>query len=201
MALFSSNLPKDTYQPETLNRNAAQKILMITADGTEDLEFFYPYYRFIEAGFAVDVATPDGGVFKGKQGLGLKESLKIGAVKSNDYALLYIPGGKAPAQLVKNDATIALTKQFYDNGKPIAAVCHGPQLLAAADIISGRNIAAWPDVESEVTDAGAVYVNSETVIDGPFITARWPGDLPSHLKQTLAVLSKSAKMPSQAHAA
>lgn len=195
-----ADLPKDTYKPQ-VNGNAAHAILMMTADKTEDLEFFYPYYRFIEAGFRVDVATPKGGEFKGKQGLGLKDSMKITAVDAQDYELLYIPGGKAPAELKKDDNAIALAKQFVSEGKPIAAVCHGPQVLAAADLIQGRKIAAWPEVEEEVEEAGASYVNEETVVDGPFITARWPADLPAHLKQTLALLGKTKKSAGAASAA
>ncbi len=185
---------KDTYLPQTQNRLAdATGILIVTADKTEDLEFFYPYYRFIEAGFRVDVATPDGGAFKGKQGLGLKQTRKLAEVSAENYDLLYIPGGKAPAELKDNQEALALVKNFVRSGKPVAAVCHGPQLLAAADVIRGRRIAAWPEVKDEVIAAGATYVDSETVQDGPFTTARWPGDLPSHVKFTLEALKDRKK--------
>jgi protease I len=184
-----ANLPNDTYQPESNNRGAQRAILMITASDTEDLEFFYPYYRFIEAGFKVDVVTPDGGEFKAKHGLGLKESKKITDVSADDYEMLYIPGGKAPAKLKKDDNAIALTQAFMTLGKPIAAICHGPQLLAAAGIIEGRRIAAFPEVEDEVREAGAIYLNQECVADGPFTTARWPGDLPAHMKAVLTKLN------------
>ena len=188
-----ANLPQDTYQPENTNNSAKQAILILTANDTEDLEFFYPYYRFIEAGYKVDVVTPAGGEFSAKHKLGLKQTKKITEVDAEDYALLYIPGGKAPAELKKNDNAIALTRRFVELGKPIAAICHGPQVLAAADVIQGKSIAAFPEVESEIQDAGARYINKETVTDGLFTTARWPGDLPAHLKAVLAVLMKSAK--------
>ncbi|MGB9151738.1 MAG: DJ-1/PfpI/YhbO family deglycase/protease [Alphaproteobacteria bacterium] len=194
-------MPKDTYQPETANRDTSRAILMMTADGTEDLEFFYPYYRFIEAGFKVDVVTPKGKGFKAIHELGLEETMKITDVDAEDYELLYIPGGKAPAELMKNKDAIALTKQFFTEGMPISAVCHGPQLLAAADIIRGRKIAGWPEIEEEIRAAGATYVNQETVLDGPFITARWPGDLPMHVRETLAKLGKYAKTSATQHAA
>jgi len=195
-----ADLPEDAYKPP-VNGNAMRAVLMLTADKTEDLEFFYPYYRFIEAGFKVDVVTPKGGEFKGKQGLGLKDTLKITEVDAQDYDLLYIPGGKAPAELKKDDNAIALARQFIAEGKPIAAVCHGPQVLAAADLIQGRKIAAWPEVEEEIEEAGASYVNEETVVDGPFITARWPADLPAHLRQTLTVLGKAKKSTEKSSAA
>ncbi|MDP9127901.1 MAG: type 1 glutamine amidotransferase [Pseudomonadota bacterium] len=192
MSVFSSHpdLPKDTYRPEDENFNSQRSVLMLTADNTEDIEFFYPYYRFIEEGFRVDVATPSGGAFRGKQGLGLKDSKKVSEVDASDYDLLYIPGGKAPAALKKYEEALALTQAFVAEGKPVAAVCHGPQILAAADVIRGRKIACWPEVENEIREAGASYLNEETVVDGPFVTARWPGDLPSHVKHTLEVLDK-----------
>jgi protease I len=176
---------RDYYQPDTRNAAASNAILIMTANKTEDLEFFYPYYRFIEAGFRVDVVTPNGGEFKGKQGLSLQESGKIKDVKPEKYALLYIPGGKAPAELKKNADAVDLVRVFAASGKPIAAICHGAQMLAAAGVIEGRKIAAWPDVKDEVEEAGATYANEETVVDGQFITARWPGDLPRHLAITL----------------
>lgn len=184
------DLPKDIYSPETDNKLSPRAILIITADKTEDIEFFYPYYRFIEAGFKVDVATPKGGAFKGKQGLGLEDSMKISSANVADYELLYIPGGKAPAELRKNEEALILTQQFVMQEKPVAAICHGPQILAAADVIKGRKIAAWPEVEPEIQSAGATYLNQETIVDGPFITARWPGDLPAHLLRVLDVLGQ-----------
>jgi protease I len=165
----------------------------VTADNTEDLEFFYPYYRFIEAGYKVDVATPKGGDFKGKAGIGLKETSKIADANVGNYELLYLPGGKAPAELKKNPETITLVQKFFAAGKPIAAICHGPQILAAADIIKGQEIAAWPEVESAISDANATYVDKQVAMSGPFITARWPGDLPEFMKETLAMLEKGRK--------
>jgi protease I len=196
-----TDLPNDIYQPETLNRNATRAVLIVTADNTEDLEFFYPYYRFIEAGFKVDVATPNGGAFAAKHGLGIKQTRKIGDVTPDHYDMLYIPGGKAPAQLRENADAIELTKAFAASDKPIAAICHGPQLLAAAAVIIGKQIAAWPECEQEVRDANAIFVNKEMVTDGLFVTARWPGDLPAHMKATLAVMesvSAKASRPQQA---
>jgi protease I len=181
---------KDLYRPQTQNEGAAISVLILTGDKTEDLEFFYPYYRFVEEGYRVDVATPKGGAFQGKQGLGLKQTSKISDVHAENYALLYLPGGKAPAELKNNLEVLELVRQFAVADKVIAAVCHGPQILAAAHVIDGKKIAAWPEVKDEVVEAGAVYVDKETVVDGQFVTARWPGDLPAHLRQTLALFKK-----------
>ncbi len=178
-------IPEDTFTPTTHGRANGKSILILTADKTQDLEFFYPFYRFNEEGYKVDVATPKGGELKCELGMGIKNTLALDSVNAEDYCLLYIPGGKAPEELKKNPKAIALAKAFAKSNKPIAAICHGPQLLAAADLIKGHTIAAWPEVEKEVQDAGATYANEPTVVDGQFITARMPADLPSHLAHTL----------------
>lgn len=186
-----ANIPEDINLPEAHGQYGSDlSVLIITADKVEDLEFFYPYYRFIEAGCKVDVVTPDGGEFKGKNGMKLSESKKITDVTPENYDLLYVPGGKAPAALRENDAALDLTRRFAATGKPIAAICHGPQLLAAADVIRGKTLTAYPECEVDVRDGEATYVNKELVEDGQFITSRWPGDLPVHLKRTLEILQE-----------
>lgn len=163
-------------------------VLILTADDVQDLEFFYPLYRFTEEGCKVDVATPEGGELKGKYGLKLKETKAVKDIDAGIYDLLYIPGGKAPEALRENAEVIALVKSFVQSGKPVSAICHGPQVLASADVIRGRRIAAWPQVQPEVEEAGATYISEPAVRDGQFITARWPGDLPAHLAATLEAL-------------
>lgn len=194
--MFGSKETKDNYLPETqVHDHKATGVLILTADKTEDLEFFYPFYRFIEAGYRVDVVTPSGGSFKAKNDLGLQETMKLSEVDADDYAMLYIPGGKAPAKLKDEEMAIHLVQAFVKAKKPVAAICHGPQLLAAADVIRGKRISAWPDVRTEVEEAQATYVDSEALQDGLFITARWPGDLHAFMKAVLTVLSEVAKKP------
>ena len=190
MNIFNVKSEKDTMKaaptPERLKKNA--RVAILTADNTQDLEFFYPYYRLNEEGYAVDVITPEGGAFEGKGGMGLKETLSLDQVKPADYALLYIPGGKAPASLRKDERAVAFVRDFTASGKPVAAICHGAQLLIAADAVSGRRMACWPEVKDELEKAGGIFVDEALVEDGQFITARMPGDLPRHLWGVLDVL-------------
>ncbi len=193
MNIFSrKSEEKDTHAvapiPERLRKT--EKILILTADNTEDTEFFYPYYRLTEEGYTVDVVTPKGGAFKAKHGLGLKNSMAIGDndVRPQNYALLYIPGGKAPAELRKSDEVIAFVQQFARLGKPIAAICHGPQVLISADLVRGRQLACWPEVKEELEEAGGIFVDEALVEDGQFVTARMPGDLHRHLYGVLQYL-------------
>lgn len=182
--------PKDIYVASKKPETHAQPILMITADNTHDLEFFYPYYRFIEAGYHVDVATPSGGEFKGKMGMGLKDTKSIRNVAASQYQLIYIPGGSAPKELRKNEDVLAIIRAFVQSKKPIAAICHAAQVLVSAGVVQGHKIAAWPEVQEEIEEAGGEFANEPCVVDGQFITARWPGDLPLHLETTLNVLAE-----------
>ena len=185
--------------PERLRRN--EKVIILTANKTEDTEFFYPYYRLTEAGYDVDVVTPDGGAFEAKHGLGLKSSMSIKDVKAGDYKLLYIPGGQAPQELRRDSNVVSFVKEFAKSGNPIAAVCHGPQLLAEADLLQGKEVAAWPEIKGEVEAAGAKFVDEALVVDGQFITSRMPGDLHRHLAGTLDALQGNAQKHNQRSAA
>lgn len=181
---------QDIFLPSHKPNKSAKRVLILTADKTEDQEFFYPYYRFVEEGYDVDVATPEGGAFTGKNGAGLQSTIKIKDLQNpTSYDLLYIPGGKAPEYLKKVSEAVKLVQDYAATGSPIAAICHGPQLLAEAGVIEGRTLSGYPEIESELRDAGARYVNSECEVDGQFITARWPGDLPVFTRTVIENLS------------
>ena len=191
-----AEIPDDIFTTAPRGTVKDERIAIITADGTEDQEFFYPYYRFIEEGYQVDVLTPKGGSFKGKNGSGLKETMAIADADPYAYALLYIPGGKAPAALKKEDEAVQFVKEFCASGKPIGAICHGPQLLAKAGVIAGKQISAYPECQEEVEEAGARFVNEACVVDSQFITGRWPADLPfqtAGMLQALGVKSAQQK--------
>lgn len=190
MSMFSKDSDKDNHAaapiPQRLKKN--EKVVIITGDNVEDIEFFYPYYRLTEAGYEVDVMTEKGGKFEGKHGLGLKDSKSIDNVRPEAYGLLYLPGGKAPAELRKNEKVIDFVKHFAQTGKPIAAVCHGPQILITAGLAKGKQMACWPEVRSELEEAGGTFVDEALVEDGQFITSRKPGDLHRHLYGALQAL-------------
>lgn len=193
MSIFSGDSKQDNYKaapiPERLKKH--KKIAIITDDNAEDLEFFYPYYRFSEEGYEVDVITCKGGSFEGKCGLGLKESKAIGDVNSGDYELLYLPGGKAPQKLREDEAVLKFVRDFAASGKFIAAICHGVQILISAGLVRGKKISAWPEIKDEVEGAGAIFADEALKEDGQFITARKPGDLHRHLYGVFQCLSQS----------
>lgn len=179
---------QDTMTSSKAAEATGPRVLIISDDKFNDLELFYPYYRLSEAGFRVELATPSGEEITGSNGFSLKANLRVADARPADYALLYLPGGKAPASLRKDENVLKFVTEFVATGKPVSAICHGPQILAAAKVIGGKQLAAWPEVEEELRDAGAQFVNAPLVEDGQFITARWPGDLPNHLEATLKAL-------------
>lgn len=157
------------------------RIAILTADKVEDVEFFYPYYRFTEAGYDVDVITPTGGELTGYRGMGIQETVALVDVDPADYDLLYIPGGLAPTELRTMPAALDFVRAFAAADKPVGLVCHGPQMLVSAGLAEGRRLTSWYEVRPEVEEAGGIWINEPVVEDGPFITARKPGDLPAEL--------------------
>lgn len=196
MSLLNPTPKEDTLAaapiPERLK--LGRRVAIITANNVQDLEFFYPYYRLTEAGFDVDVITPKGGKFEGKNGFGLQNTLAIEDVGAGDYDLLYLPGGKAPAELRENETVLSFVKKFAAFGNPIAAICHGPQVLISADLVRGKQMACWPEVREELEKAGGIFVDEALVMDGQFITSRMPGDLHRHLWATLQILMGEKEM-------
>jgi protease I len=201
-----SSVDKESYKaaPTPARLKRAERVLILTGDDTEDMEFFYPYYRLMEEGYSVDVATLEGGEFAAKRGFGLKESKKASTIRPEEYALLYIPGGKAPQSLRDDQDVLKIVREFARQGKPIAAICHGAQVLISADIVHGRQIACAEDVREELEEAGGRFIDEALVEDGQFITARKPGDLPRHLSGVLNVMQGSvirSPLPGQTAAA
>jgi protease I len=190
--------PTDTTISSKQNPASSIAVLIISDDKNNDLELFYPYYRLNEAGYRVDVASPSGDVIKGAHDFSLKTSLRVADAKPEDYALLYLPGGKAPSSLRKDENVLKFVKAFAAMGKPIAAICHGPQILVSAGLVKGKRLACWPEVAEEITKAGGTFIDQPLVEDGQFITARWPGDLPNHLEATLKALEGKANRKSAA---
>ncbi len=165
------------------------KGLVITTDGYEDSEFNYPYYRLQEAGFEVAVATPEGREVEGKHGYtaaadwGLDE--RDPEWFADEFDLLVIPGGRAPERLrTEAPAATEIVRAFDEAEQPIAAVCHGPQLLISAEAVEGREVAAYETIAVDLENAGATFVDGEAVVDEHLITARTPADLPAFMGAT-----------------
>ena len=166
------------------------RIAVLTADKVEEVEFFYPYYRFTEAGYDVDVITPSGGPLTGYRGFGIQQTVRLADVNPADYVLLYVPGGLAPGELRHNAIALDFLSAFAATGRPIGLVCHGPQMLVSAGLAKGRRLTSWYEVSQEIEEAGGTWVDEPVVRDGQFFTARKPGDLPAELHEIMAHLGQ-----------
>jgi protease I len=185
----------------------SKKILMITGDFTEDYETMVPFQTLQACGHSVDAICPDKEAgdtvatcvhdFEGdqtyteKRGHNFTLNASFSKIDPADYDALVIPGGRAPEYLRLNPAVIDMVKFFFEADRPVAAICHGAQLLAAAGVLEGRHCSAYPACAPEVSLAGGTFVDlevTEATTDGNLVTApAWPAH-PSWLAQFMDLL-------------
>ncbi|WP_187261789.1 DJ-1/PfpI family protein [Pontibacter beigongshangensis] len=184
-----------------------RKILFLTGDFTEDYETMVPFQMLEMVGYEVHTVCPDkkkGDIvktaihdFEGDQtytekpGHNFQLNYTFADVNLSDYDGLVIAGGRAPEYLRLNPKVLEMARYFMDNNKPLAAICHGIQILTAARVVSGRRLTAYPAVGPEVELAGGTYVDvpaTDTVVDGNLVTSpAWPGHA-SFIREFLQVL-------------
>jgi protease I len=164
------------------------KALIISADHFEDSELLVPYYRLQEASVEVVVASLKRGTITGKQGYEVAVDKTIAEVNPDDYAILVLPGGKAPAVVRKEAKALEIARSFFERNKPVAAICHGPQILISAGLLKGRRATCYKSVADELKEAGALYEDREVVVDGNLVTSRQPPDLPAFMRETMKLL-------------
>ena len=161
------------------------KALMISADNFEDSELLVPYYRLKEAGVDVAVASLSRGAIKGKHGYEVAVDKTLDEVNPDDYAILVLPGGAAPALVRKESKALEIARSFFARSKPVAAICHGPQILISAGLLQGRHATCYKSVADELKEAGALYEDREVVVDAYLVTSRQPADLPAFMRETM----------------
>jgi protease I len=171
------------------------KALIISADNFEDSELLVPYYRLKEAGVEVTMASLSRGVIRGKHGYEVTVDKTLDEVKAEDYAILVLPGGAAPAVVRKEPKALEIAGSFFSLKKPVAAICHGPQILISADLLQGRRATCYKSVADELKGAGALYEDREVVVDGNLVTSRQPADLPAFMRETMKQLRLQLAIP------
>ncbi|TMA15775.1 MAG: type 1 glutamine amidotransferase [Deltaproteobacteria bacterium] len=180
------------------------RIACVLGQGFEDSEFRVPYDRLKEEGYQVDVIGVKAGEelkgYKGKEKVKVEKS--IDQVKAEDYDALLIPGGQSPDHLRADRRMVEFVKKFDQAGKPIAAVCHGPQLLIAAHLVKGRTLTAWQTIQDDLRQIGATVKDEPVVRDRNWITSRKPDDLQQFSDAIVEELERSesgvdANRPSQ----
>jgi protease I len=158
------------------------RALIITADNFEDSELQVPLDQLQHEGITTDVASLQRGKIHGKHGYVAEVDLTVDEVNITDYDLLVLPGGRAPARLRKDLTVLEVVRAFVESGKPVAAICHGPQILISAAVLRGRTATCYQSVATEMKRAGAYYVDKEVVVDENLITSRKPADLTAFMR-------------------
>lgn len=169
------------------------KALILSADQFEDTELLVPYYRFQEEGIAVDVASLEKGTITGKHGYAVEVNKTLDDVMPDEYDVLILPGGKAPETVRKQRKAVEIAQHFFKENKPVSAICHGPQTLITAGLLKGRRATSYRSVAQEMKEAGALYEDSEVVVDGNLVTSRQPSDIPAFVRETLKLIRKEAE--------
>ena len=161
---------------------------MITGKDYDDSEVLYPYYRLIEEGFDVDVASVEKGDVTGKYHFKIDANLTFDEVNSAKYEGLVLPGGKAPEKLRLIDNVKKIVREFEEAKKPMAAICHGQQILISADVLKRKNATCYPGICDDLKNAGAIYIDKQVVVDKNLVTSRRPEDLPYFMGEFLKLL-------------
>jgi protease I len=158
----------------------------------EDSEFQKPYDAFREDGHTVTIVGLQAGKdLKGYRGtVTAKAEKSIDQVTPEEFDALFIPGGYSPDHLRNNEKMVAFTRAFFDQNKPVFAICHGPQLLITARVVKGRTLTAWYTIQDDLRQVGANAVDRDVVVDGNLVTSRKPDDIPAFIRESLKLLER-----------
>src|SRR5690606_3891920 len=171
------------------------KVAIISENGFEESEMTSPKAALEEAGATVHVISPQSnsilGWNDGDWGKEIKVDKNIGDVAASDYDALYWPGGVMnPDKLRTNEEAIDFAKHFLKEGKPVAAICHGPQTLIETEMLKGKTMTSYKSVKTDLENAGVQWVDEEVVVDGALITSRSPAELPAFNKRMVEEFAK-----------
>ena len=166
------------------------KVAILTEEGFEQVELTSPKAALEKAGATVHVISPKSGKIKAwnktNWGIEINVDKKLGDVSPDDYDALVLPGGVLnPDKLRQNKEAVAFVTYFLEEGKPIAAICHGPQMLIETDLIYGRRLTSYTSIQTDLKNAGAEWVDEEVVVDMGLVTSRSPSDLDAFNKKVI----------------
>lgn len=171
-----------------------KKVLIITENGFEEVELTSPKKALEEAGVTVHICSVHDKVKAWDQdhwSIELPVDVQLGDAKMDDYDMLLVPGGVInPDKMRVNDQFVSLAQQFLESGKPVAAICHGPQLLIETGMIANRKMTSFPSIKSDLINAGVQWEDKEVVVDNGLVTSRSPKDLEAFNKKVIEELSE-----------
>ena len=177
-----------------------KKVAILTENGFEEVELTSPKKALEEAGARVDIVSPRKGNVKAWDkdhwSIELPVDQVLDDVEAEDYDALVLPGGVLnPDQLRQNKKAVEFAQQFLETGKPVAAICHGPQLLIETGLIEGRNMTSYPSLRTDLENAGVLWVDKEVVTDNGLVTSRTPKDLDAFNKRAIEEIKEGQHSP------
>ena len=169
-----------------------KRVAILVEEEFEDFELTGPLESLRAAGATVTIVGPvKGASYRGKRGdAKVTADMAAGAARIADFDALVIPGGHAPDRMRMRHAMVDLARDAMDAGKPVAAICHGPQLLISANALRGRTLTCWPSIAIDVKNAGGMYVDKPVMEDGNLITSRKPDDVEVFSEAIVRALSR-----------
>jgi protease I len=177
---------------------ARQKIAVLVTDGFEQVELTGPVDALKQAGAQVTIVSPRDGKIQGmnhdQKGDTVTPDAQLAATRPEGFDGLLLPGGVANPDYLRVDAqAVAFVRHFVTARKPIAAICHGPWTLIEAGGVKGRTVTSWPSLRTDLTNAGATWVDQPVVTDGTLVTSRKPDDIPDFAKAFISLLQGAAQ--------
>ena len=165
-------------------RLEGKTVAFLATDGVEQIELTEPWKKVEEEGGKPELISLEGGEIQGFEHLDKGDTFQVDRTASeadpDDYDGLVLPGGVAnPDFLRADDDAVRFTRAFFEAGKPVAAICHGPWTLVEADVVRGRTLTSWPSLETDIRNAGGEWVDEDVHVDSGLVTSRKPDDLPA----------------------
>ncbi|WP_142850771.1 type 1 glutamine amidotransferase domain-containing protein [Telmatospirillum sp. J64-1] len=165
-----------------------RKVAILATDGFEQVELTEPRDKLAQAGAQVEIISPKTGEIKAWKFTDWGESVPVDRsldeARPEDYDLLVLPGGQInPDKLRTEPKAVDFVRNFCGSGKPVAAICHGPWMLVEAGVVQGRRVTSWPSLRTDLSNAGAQWVDEQVVEDGNIVTSRKPDDLPAFIEK------------------
>lgn len=172
-----------------------KRIAILATNGFEEVELSSPKEYLEKQGWKAEIVSPESGSIRSwastEWGKDYKVDQELKNVKATDYDALVLPGGVInPDKLRTNENALAFIKDFFKAGKPVAAICHGPQILISADLVKGRKMTSYPSIKIDLMNAGAEWHDQEVVVDKGLVTSRNPDDLPAFNKKLVEEINE-----------
>jgi protease I len=170
-----------------------KKVIILAGPDFEDRELFYPLYRLQEAGATVKIAGLGDKTYKGKYGVPVDVDGSTESFVKEIWDAVIVPGGWAPDKIRADQQALEIVRKAIKTNI-VAAICHGPWVLASANVLQGKTLTSFVNIKDDLIHAGAKWVDEEVVVDGNLVTSRKPSDLPAFCREIIKLLAK-VKIP------